>query len=74
MEIPAEFVATTVESRGEAGRARLAGLPGLVQELLEDWSLRPDGPVMHGFADTLWCRGHQASAVPCVETMVAALL
>ena len=49
MEIPAQFAATTVESKGEAGRAWLAELPGIIEGCLERWKFAPDGPVLHGF-------------------------
>lgn len=49
MEIPAQFAATTVESKGEAGRAWLAELPGIVEDCLARWRFVPDGPILHGF-------------------------
>ncbi|MFK8910485.1 aminoglycoside phosphotransferase family protein [Streptomyces sp. YS-3] len=46
--LPEEFVRTTVAREGEPGAAWIAGLPGLVEELLDRWECVPDGPVMHG--------------------------
>lgn len=34
----------------EFGRAWIAGLPALVRQCLDRWSLRPDGPTRHGAA------------------------
>jgi len=47
--IPSEFVERTVARAGEAGRAWIDRLPGIVASYLERWALTPDGPVMHGF-------------------------
>ncbi|MFB7828497.1 aminoglycoside phosphotransferase family protein [Streptomyces hydrogenans] len=46
--MPEEFRRTTVEREGEAGRAWLAALPGIVDESLDRWECVPDGEVMHG--------------------------
>lgn len=46
--IPEAFARSTVEREGEAGTEWLAGLPGLVKELLDRWDCVPDGDVMHG--------------------------
>ncbi|MFF0519127.1 aminoglycoside phosphotransferase family protein [Actinomadura nitritigenes] len=46
--IPEEFARSTVEREGEAGTEWLAGLPGIVKELLDRWDCVPDGDVMHG--------------------------
>ncbi|GAA0594274.1 aminoglycoside phosphotransferase family protein [Streptomyces crystallinus] len=46
--IPDEFARTTIEREGEPGARWLAGLPGVVEELLGRWECVPDGPVMHG--------------------------
>ncbi|CAM2852523.1 aminoglycoside phosphotransferase family protein [Prescottella defluvii] len=48
IEIPAALIATQNKHGGAAGRAFVAALPELVDELLERWELRPDGPAMHG--------------------------
>lgn len=46
--IPEAFARSTVEREGEAGTEWLAGLPGIVKELLDRWDCVPDGDVMHG--------------------------
>jgi streptomycin 6-kinase len=46
--IPEEFARNTVEREGEAGREWIAGLPGIVAELLGRWGCVPDGDVVHG--------------------------
>lgn len=46
--IPEVFARSTVEREGEAGSEWLAGLPGIVKELLDRWDCVPDGDVMHG--------------------------
>ncbi|MEU6745677.1 aminoglycoside phosphotransferase family protein [Spirillospora sp. NPDC046719] len=46
--IPEVFARSTVEREGEAGTEWLAGLPGIVKELLDRWDCVPDGGVMHG--------------------------
>lgn len=46
--MPEEFARCTVDREGEPGEAWLAGLPGIVEELLERWECEPDGEVMHG--------------------------
>ncbi|MGW8350957.1 aminoglycoside phosphotransferase family protein [Streptomyces wedmorensis] len=46
--MPEEFARCTVDREGEPGEAWLAGLPGIVKELLERWECEPDGEVMHG--------------------------
>jgi streptomycin 6-kinase len=47
--VPARFAADTVAREGEAGRAWLAALPGLVEAYLRRWALTPDGRPMHGY-------------------------
>ncbi|MFE3587560.1 aminoglycoside phosphotransferase family protein [Streptomyces niveus] len=46
--VPEEFARCTVEREGEPGAAWLAGLPGIVEELLGRWDHVPDGAVTHG--------------------------
>ena len=43
LAVPPAFAAGQVADRGEAGRAWLAALPGLVEANLARWRLRPDG-------------------------------
>ena len=46
--IPEVFAAGTIAREGEAGAAWIARLPALVEELLDRWDCRPDGPPGHG--------------------------
>ncbi|MFD4433085.1 aminoglycoside phosphotransferase family protein [Nocardia sp. NPDC058497] len=48
IDIPEAFAHETVSREGEPGRAWIAALPGLADELLQRWSCTPDGPIMHG--------------------------
>ncbi|WP_406740602.1 aminoglycoside phosphotransferase family protein [Streptomyces atratus] len=48
IEAPGAFARSTIEREGEPGAAWLAGLPGVVEELLDRWDCVPDGEVMHG--------------------------
>ncbi len=48
IDIPPELVQS--QYAGAAGRAFIAALPNLVNEFLERWRLRVDGPPMHGMA------------------------
>lgn len=44
MEIPVVLARNVTQIWGEAGRAWLAGLPGLLADVVEGWGLQPDGP------------------------------
>ncbi|MYS33587.1 streptomycin 6-kinase [Streptomyces sp. KhCrAH-43] len=48
--LPEEFARTTLarERASEEATGWLAGLPNIVEELLDRWESRPDGPPMHG--------------------------
>lgn len=46
--IPADFVSAIESREGEAGRAWLADLPGVVADLCQQWSLEVDGHPWHG--------------------------
>lgn len=48
ISIPAAFAARTVAREGDAGRAWLAQLPALIEQVVAAWNLQPDGPPMHG--------------------------
>lgn len=48
IEVPETFARSTIEREGEPGAVWLAGLPGIVEELLGRWECVPDGEVMHG--------------------------
>lgn len=46
--VPDVFAQSTLEREGGPGAAWLAGLPGIVDELLERWECVPDGEVLYG--------------------------
>lgn len=46
--IPEELAAAQATYNGAAGRAFIAGLPALTAGFLERWTLRVDGPPLHG--------------------------
>ena len=48
IDIPDELAAAQENFNGEAGRAFIAGLPGLAERFLERWGLRLDGRPMYG--------------------------
>ncbi|MFE7853387.1 aminoglycoside phosphotransferase family protein [Streptomyces sp. NPDC057403] len=48
IDIPDGLAAAQARFNGEAGRAFVAGLPGLAGDFLGRWALRPDGEPMHG--------------------------
>ncbi|MGW4720923.1 aminoglycoside phosphotransferase family protein [Nocardia sp. NPDC004260] len=48
--IPAGLIESQFTYAGEAGRAFIAALPARIEELLQRWQLRVDGPSMHGMA------------------------
>jgi hypothetical protein len=48
IEVPGELVASQVKFNREAGRAFVAELPRRVEQFLERWALRVDGPAMYG--------------------------
>ncbi|MFJ8362324.1 aminoglycoside phosphotransferase family protein [Streptomyces sp. NPDC093984] len=48
IEVPGELVASQEKFNREAGRAFVAQLPRRVEEFLERWGLRVDGPAMYG--------------------------
>ncbi|MFG2916806.1 aminoglycoside phosphotransferase family protein [Kitasatospora sp. NPDC048298] len=48
VEVPPALAASLEEFLGAEGRAWVARLPALAEELLDRWELRPDGPVAHG--------------------------
>ena len=63
--VPSEFAKRTVTRAGEAGRAWIDRLPGIVASHLERWALTPDGPLMHGFTGIALPVG-RASGEPAV--------
>ncbi|WP_436801384.1 aminoglycoside phosphotransferase family protein [Streptomyces griseorubiginosus] len=48
IDIPAELAATQELYNGNRGRQFITALPSLIDEFLQRWNLRPDGPPMHG--------------------------
>jgi streptomycin 6-kinase len=50
IDIPVGLVESQYTYAGEPGRAFIAGLPARVEEFVERWDLRVDGPAMHGMA------------------------
>jgi streptomycin 6-kinase len=48
IDIPGGLAAAQEKYNGAAGRAFVAGLPGLAEEFLQRWELRLDGRPMHG--------------------------
>lgn len=48
IEVPEDFTLSTVQREGERGRAWLATLPGLADELLRRWDCEPTEAVTHG--------------------------
>jgi streptomycin 6-kinase len=49
IRVPERLAERFARDEGAAGRAWVAELPNLVQRYCRAWSLRPDGPPMHGF-------------------------
>lgn len=47
--VPRAFAEWTIASEGDAGRAWIERLPGIVAAHLARWMLTPDGPVLHGY-------------------------
>ncbi|MFC8951034.1 aminoglycoside phosphotransferase family protein [Streptomyces sp. NPDC057101] len=50
VHVPEELAASQARYNGDAGRAFVAGLPGLAEEFIGRWGLRVTGPSMHGLA------------------------
>jgi streptomycin 6-kinase len=48
LDIPTEFARHTIDREGEPGRAWIDRLPRLLDTLLRQWELTPDGPLLHG--------------------------
>ncbi|MEE1766946.1 aminoglycoside phosphotransferase family protein [Streptomyces sp. JV185] len=64
IDVPRAFARSTIEREGEPGSAWLAGLPGVVEELLGRWECVPDGEVMHGGVGVVVpVRRHEEGAV-----------
>ncbi|MFC4562801.1 aminoglycoside phosphotransferase family protein [Nocardiopsis mangrovi] len=50
IDVPDALIASHGRADNPSGRAWLAALPGLAAEMLDRWSLRPDGPAANGMA------------------------
>ena len=50
IEVPAALIAAQHKHGGASGRAFVAALPGIADEMLERWNLTPSGDPMHGWA------------------------
>jgi streptomycin 6-kinase len=49
IQVPDELAANQVRFHGDAGRAWVARVPGLAADAFDQWDLRPDGGVRHGY-------------------------
>jgi len=65
IEIPAAFARAKSADEGDRGRQWLAGLPGLVDDLLGRWNCTPDGDVLHGQVGIVVPVKHSSHG-PCV--------
>ena len=65
VEVPAALAASHAMYSGDAGRAWIERLPGLAADLLDRWSLRPDGAPGYG-AVALVLPVRQPDGVPAV--------
>lgn len=52
--VPDGYVTDFGNRDGERGARWLAGLPALADRVAKRWSLRPDGPALHGFIGVAW--------------------
>lgn len=66
IDIPDGLVESQYEYAGEAGRAFIAALPARVEEFVEKWGLRIDGPAMHGVAALVVPVVRRADELPAV--------
>ncbi|WP_420034840.1 aminoglycoside phosphotransferase family protein [Streptomyces sp. cg28] len=66
IDIPDGLVQSQYACAGEAGRAFIAALPGRVEEFVERWGLRVDGPAMHGMAALVLPVVRRGDGVPAV--------
>ncbi|MEV3856103.1 aminoglycoside phosphotransferase family protein [Streptomyces sp. NPDC050095] len=66
IDIPEGLVQSQYEYAGEAGRAFIAALPARVEEFVERWGLKVDGPPMHGMAALVLPVVRRADGVPAV--------
>ncbi|MEU6848169.1 aminoglycoside phosphotransferase family protein [Streptomyces sp. NPDC046716] len=66
IDIPDGLVQSQYTYAGEAGRAFIAALPARVEEFVERWGLRVDGPAMHGMAALVLPVVRRADGLPAV--------
>lgn len=52
--VPESYTTQFGTRDGDRGARWLAGLPALADRYARRWSLRPDGPSMHGFVGVVW--------------------
>ncbi|HLZ55663.1 MAG TPA: aminoglycoside phosphotransferase family protein [Ktedonosporobacter sp.] len=62
--VPQVFATTTVNREGNAGRKWIDALPGVIEDLCQQWNLTVDGPVMHGYLALVI--PVRSAAEPCV--------
>jgi streptomycin 6-kinase len=66
IDIPGALIASQLKHGGASGRAWIASLPRLIANMLDRWTLRPDGPAGHGMASLVLpvvCAGGTAAAL-----------
>jgi streptomycin 6-kinase len=66
IDVPDALIASQLKHGGAHGRAWIASLPRLITNILDRWTLRPDGPARHGMASLVL-------PVVCADAMAAAL-
>ncbi|MFD8571204.1 aminoglycoside phosphotransferase family protein [Streptomyces sp. NPDC059639] len=66
IDIPDGLVQSQFTYAGEAGRAFIAALPARVEEFVERWGLRVEGPAMHGMAALVLPVVRRADGTPAV--------
>ncbi|MGA5067333.1 aminoglycoside phosphotransferase family protein [Streptomyces exfoliatus] len=69
IHVPEELVRSQAKYNGEAGRAFVAGLPGLAEEFLGRWGLRVTGPSLHGVASLVLPVERVADGTPAALKM-----
>ncbi|MFF4168857.1 aminoglycoside phosphotransferase family protein [Streptomyces sp. NPDC001744] len=69
VHVPEAFARSQEKYHGGAGRAFVAGLPGLAREFLDRWGLRVTGPPMHGVASLVLPVERRADGVPAALKM-----
>ncbi|MFB8002812.1 aminoglycoside phosphotransferase family protein [Nocardia sp. NPDC056000] len=67
IEIPEGFAHSTIAREGEAGRAWIATLPRMVDELMWRWHCAPDGPVLHGMVGVVVPVRHRGATAAVIK-------